>query len=109
MTTITRRAAIGLAAVFPLIATKAAAQTTHTVTIANFTFTPANLQIKAGDTVTWVNQDDAQHSAWESANNAFDTGLLSKGQSGSLTFGSAGSFNYRCRPHGNMRGTITIS
>jgi len=57
----------------------------------------------------WINQDSAQHSAWEDTNNAFDTGLLSQGQSAALTFAGAGTFNYRCRPHANMRGTITIT
>jgi plastocyanin len=112
MTNITRRAALGLAAAsaaLPIAATMAQAATTHTVVIKDFAFTPANLQISAGDTVTWVNQDSTAHSAWESVNNAFDTGLLNPGQSASLTFASAGAFNYRCRPHGNMRGTITIS
>jgi plastocyanin len=115
MTLLTRRNALRLAAAsvaLPLAATMARADghaTNHTVVIKDFSFTPANLTIKAGDTVTWVNQDDTQHSAWESANNAFDTGLLATGQSAALTFASAGSFNYRCRPHGNMRGTITIS
>lgn len=112
MTLLTRRNVLRLAATaaaVPVAATVANAQTTHTVVIKDFAFTPANLTIKAGDTVTWINQDGAAHSAWESTGNAFDTGLLSQGQSASLTFGSAGSFNYRCRPHGNMRGSITIT
>lgn len=114
MTLITRRNAIRLAATMaaaPLVATVARADghaTNHTVVIKDFAFTPANLTIKAGDTVTWVNQDSAQHSAWD-LNDAFDTGLLATGQSASLTFASAGTFSYRCRPHGNMRGTITIT
>lgn len=115
MTLYTRRSALRLAAAslaVPLAATMATADghaTNHTVVIKDFAFTPANLTIKAGDTVTWINQDSAQHSAWESGNNSFDTGLLSNGQSAALTFASAGSLNYRCRPHGNMRGSITIT
>lgn len=112
MTDITRRAALRIAAAataLPFVAVRAAAATTHTVVIQNFAFNPANLQIAAGDTVTWVNQDSAAHSAWESVNNAFDTGLIQPGQSASLTFGGPGTIAYRCRPHGNMRGTITIS
>ena len=115
MTLMTRRSALRLAAAalaLPLAATVARADghsTTHTVVIKDFSFTPANLSIKAGDTVTWVNQGGSAHSAWESTNNAFDTGLLSPGQSASLTFGGAGSFNYRCRPHANMRAAITIT
>lgn len=102
---------VGAAAVaaLPVLATTARAQTTHTVTIKNFAFSPANLTIAAGDTVTWVNEDSAGHSAWEDSGNAFDTGILRTGASASLTFSGAGSFSYRCRPHGNMRGTITIT
>lgn len=115
MTLFTRRNILRLAATaaaVPVVATMAKADghaTNHIVVIKDFSFTPANLSIKAGDTVTWVNEDSAKHSAWDSTNNAFDTGLLSTGQSAALTFASAGSFNYRCRPHGNMRGTITIT
>lgn len=114
MTMLTRRNVLRLAAAsaaLPLAASIARADghaTTHTVVIKDFAFTPANLEIKAGDTVTWINEDDTQHSAWD-LNDNFDTGLLSTGQSASLTFNGAGTFVYRCRPHGNMRGSITIT
>lgn len=111
MTNPTRRDAMRISAAaaiaLPLMATKAAAAA-HTVTIQNFAFNPASLQIAAGDTVTWVNADNTQHSALD-LNGAFDTDLIDPGQSASLTFGSAGSFNYRCGPHSKMRGSITIS
>lgn len=102
-----RMSAVGTLAL-PVLATTARAQTTHTVTIKNMAFTPASLTIAPGDTVTWVNEDRVRHSA-EDLNGAFDTGLLSNGQSASLTFGGSGSFNYRCGPHANMRGSITVS
>lgn len=105
-TFLTRAAA---AATLPLFAAATArAQTTHVVTIKNMAFSPANLTISAGDTVTWVNEDRPRHSA-QDLNGAFDTGLLSTGESASLTFGGSGSFNYRCGPHANMRGSITVS
>ena len=31
------------------------------VTIDNFTFSPAELKVKVGDTVTWTNHDDIPH------------------------------------------------
>lgn len=115
MTSMNRRTALRIlatsVAAIPAVASVARADghaTNHTVVIKDFSFQPANITIKAGDTITWVNQDDAQHSAWD-LNNQFDTGLLGKGQSAALTFASAGTFSYRCRPHGNMRGTITIT
>ncbi|AGI68419.1 putative blue copper protein [Octadecabacter antarcticus 307] len=93
-------------AALPVLA--AQAQTTHTVTIKNFAFSPADLTIAAGDTVTWVNDDSTSHSAWEDSGNTFDTGLIRPAGSASQTFSGTGSFSYRCRPHGNMRGSITV-
>ena len=114
MTCLTRRTALRMAlavAAAPLAATVARADghaTAHTVVIRDFAFSPADITIKVGDTITWINEDTAQHSVWD-LNDAFDTGLLAPGQSASLTFNGAGTFSYRCRPHGNMRGTITIT
>ncbi|MFQ3183688.1 MAG: plastocyanin [Alteromonas macleodii] len=97
-----------IAALPILAATAAQAQTNHTVTIKNFAFSPSNLTIDAGDTVTWINNDRAAHSAWEDGTSAFDTGLIRPGASSSLTFPNSGTFSYRCRPHGNMRASINI-
>lgn len=114
MTNPTRRDALRLGAAIvalPLTAAVARADAhaaAHTVIIKDFSFNPADITIKAGDTITWINQDSARHSATD-LNGAFDTGLLSNGQEASLKFGGAGTFNYRCTPHGNMRGTITIT
>lgn len=102
------RATAAAAAALPVLATTARAQTTHTVSIENFSFNPASITIAPGDTVTWVNNDTTRHSALD-LNGAFDTGLIAPGQSASLTFGGSGTFNYRCRPHGNMRGSITVA
>ncbi|MCO4841519.1 MAG: cupredoxin family copper-binding protein [Yoonia sp.] len=114
MTNPTRRDALRLGAALvalPLTAAMASAAshaTAHTVVIKGMKFTPENLNINAGDTVTWVNEDNVRHSATD-LNGAFDTGLLQKGQSATMTFGGAGRFEYRCTPHASMRGTITIS
>ncbi|SEW15642.1 Plastocyanin [Cognatiyoonia koreensis] len=107
----TRRDALritaGAAVALPMMATTAVAAT-HTVTIQNFAFNPANLTISAGDTVTWINADSTQHSALD-LGGAFDTNLINPGASASLTFNGRGTFNYRCGPHQNMRGSITIT
>lgn len=112
MTNPTRRDALHLGAAFlalPLASTAVADghATVHTVIIKDFSFNPADIQIKAGDTIMWMNEDGTRHSAMD-LNGAFDTGLLSKGQSASLTFAGAGSFSYRCGPHANMRGSIEV-
>lgn len=84
------------------------AATTHTVTITNFSFTPATLTVAAGDTVVFTNEDRAPHTA-TADNGSFDTGNLRRGDSASITFASAGSLSYACRFHPNMKGTISVS
>lgn len=114
MTKLTRRDIFRIGAAFtalPLTATIARADghaTAHTIVIKDFAFTPKDIQIKAGDSITWINEDSMRHSATD-LDGAFDTGLLSQGQEATMTFGGAGKFEYRCTPHANMRGSITIS
>lgn len=110
MTHINRRQALGLAAAaatLPVLATRAQAATTHTVRITNFEFVPANLTIAAGDSVTFINEDSAPHTATADSG-AFDTGRLRQGQSATLTFNGGGSFPYFCAVHPRMRGSLSV-
>lgn len=77
------------------------------VTIQNFAFGPATVTVKVGDTVTWTNMDLTGHSA-TADDGSFDTGVLSQGKSGSVTFDTAGTFTYHCTPHPNMKGTVVV-
>ncbi len=85
----------------------ARAASASSVTIKNFAFGPATVNVSVGDTVTWTNQDGAPHTA--TANDgSFDTGQLTKGKSGSHTFSKAGTFAYICSVHPNMKGTVVV-
>ena len=75
------------------------------VTIQNFSFSPAILSVKAGDTVTWTNQDPMQHTV---TGNGFQSKPLSNGQTYSFTFNTAGTFDYHCSIHPSMTGRITV-
>ena len=77
------------------------------VTIADFQFTPAQITINQGDTVTWTNNGPTPHSA-TAPDGSFDTGIFPAGQSRSHTFNDAGTFSYICTPHPNMHGTIVV-
>lgn len=81
------------------------------VTIMNFSFQPTPLTIPVGTTVVWTNQDTAPHTASSDPGSAFtfDTGILQKGQSGSVTFATAGSFPYHCNVHPNMHGMVVVT
>jgi plastocyanin len=75
--------------------------------IIEFVFTPQHMQVSVGDTVTWTNQDEAPHTA-TADDDSFDTGTLSQGDSGEVTFEEAGTFTYFCEIHPDMLGAVTV-
>ena len=77
------------------------------VTIESFTFTPAELKVRVGDTVTISNDDSATHT-WTADDNSFDTGDLAPGATGSERFDEAGTVSYHCEIHKNMTGTVVV-
>ena len=111
MSNITRRTSLklGLAAIAsaPLVVatTQAAKAATHQVIIEGFAFNPPELAVAVGDTVVFINQDGAPHTA-TSVEGAFDTGTLGEGVSGKITITEAGEYEYRCNFHPSMVGVI---
>ena len=83
------------------------AQDSATVEIANFAFSPNQITVTAGTTVTWVNNDSAQHTATGDGGE-FDTGTINSGGSASITFNTPGTFTYHCEIHPNMTATIVV-
>jgi plastocyanin len=78
----------------------------NAVTIDNFTFSPAEMTVKVGTTVTWTNHDDIPHtvvSAGKFRSKAMDTD-----NSFSFTFTAAGDYKYFCSLHPHMTGTIKV-
>ena len=104
---------VALAALLFLLAGMSAAvagplAATSAVNIQNFAFAPASVTINAGDSVRWTNLDGVSHSA-RSMNDSFNTGTLGLGQSGTVTFNNAGTFDYICGVHGaSMSGTVIV-
>jgi len=86
----------------------ATAQDATAVSIANFAFQPASLQVAVGATVTWTNADSTAHTV-TSDTGAFDSGSLAPGASFSQTFTTAGTFTYHCQIHPFMTATIVVS
>ncbi len=73
----------------------------------NFAYQMANIQVRAGTTVTWTNQDSAPHSV-TFKNGMKDSGLLYQGQSFSYTFNTPGTYQYYCTVHPYMVATVTV-
>jgi plastocyanin len=114
--------AAGLAAVLLLAAcsgggaattTTAPATTTTTgseyqVVIDSFAFTPAELTVPVGATVTWVNQHGARHDV-VATDGTFASPLFGQGETFSFTFTAPGQYPYVCSIHPGMEGTIIVT
>lgn len=96
------------AAVAALFTAAPALAATETVTIDNYTFTPATLNVHEGDTVIWTNHDSIPHTATALDGKSFDSGAIDPGESWKFVFTKSGHFNYRCAIHPDMRGTINV-
>lgn len=70
-----------------------------TVVIRAFVFVPPSVTIKAGETVTWTNEDGVPHDATFSD---FTTGYISQGQSFTRRFDTPGTYSYLCKEHPSM-------
>lgn len=94
----------------PLTAAQAAE---WTVEVHNFEFSPAELTIQPGDTVTWVNQEGSHNV--KADDGSFYSGFPDSGNwQFSQTFNSPGDNPYYCEPHGGpggvgMSGVIKVA
>jgi plastocyanin len=78
------------------------------VKIANFTFDPGTVTVKAGTTVTWVNNDDIPHLV-VATDGKFRSSALDTGDKFSQTFSTPGTFEYFCGIHPRMTGKIVVT
>lgn len=75
------------------------------VSIADFLFGPEKVSVAAGSAITWVNTDASPHQVTIKGKPQ-RTAVLLKGQSGSLSIGDAGTYEYFCGLHPAMKGVI---
>ncbi|HSP30039.1 MAG TPA: plastocyanin/azurin family copper-binding protein [Ilumatobacteraceae bacterium] len=74
-------------------------------------FDPTEIEITAGDTVTFTNNDPYDHTITSATDSSieFDSGEISQDATFEQTFDTAGTYAYFCQIHPTMRGTITVS
>src|SRR5215831_18966002 len=77
------------AVLLPFCGTTVRAQEVQ-ITIDNFTFSPPELTVKVGDTVTWTNHDDIPHTIVSAGK--FRSKTLDTDNTYSFTFASAGDY-----------------
>jgi plastocyanin len=97
-----------LAAVAALFAVSVSARAaTVQVTMENLVISPAELSAKVGDTVELVNKDIFAHTA-TARNGDFDVTMPQK-KTVTFVLKKAGTVEYYCRFHPNMKATLTIA
>jgi plastocyanin len=74
--------------------------------IANLKFGEA-VEVKAGTTVEWVNDDPLAHTVTAS-DTSFRSGEIQPGRSFRHRFTEVGRHDYSCEPHPFMRGTVVV-
>lgn len=85
----------------------AQAQTSNAVVIHNFMFSPMEMTVKAGSTVTWKNLDGEPHTVVNDAG-LFRSSALDQNDSFQFKFDRPGVYKILCGIHPNMRETITV-
>ena len=117
--------AAAMAAKAEAAVTAATGPTTHAVDIpkgtsvpgcetSNACYTPADIKVKAGDTVKWINVDTAAHtvtggSPADGPSGVFDSSLVMASAEYAFTFDKAGSYKYFCMVHPWMVGSVSVS
>lgn len=91
--------------------TSPAAAAPNAVSIKDFAFTPATLTVSRGTTVTFTNADAITHTASSGTGGTKD-GKFDKevraGAQATITFDTAGTFDYFCEIHPSMRAKVTV-
>ncbi len=79
------------------------------VMIEGFQFHPEQLTVKAGEKVTFTNNDGTPHTVTPVvAGSFFPAGRLLSGESATVTFPHSGKFDYYCEFHTTMKGRINV-
>jgi plastocyanin len=97
----------GVIGASPVAAVAASHGAVHTVVIDGMLFIPAELKVKAGDTVIWKNKDAFPHTATSVAR-GFDSKPIASGGSWKFVATRRGTFAYLCTLHQTMKGTLTV-
>jgi plastocyanin len=85
----------------------AASPKNHVVKITSFEFVPQNVVVSVGDTISWINEDLAPHTA-TADEGGWDTGEMAKNDTKSITVTSGMETSYFCAYHPHMKGKIEL-
>ena len=81
----------------------------NAVNINNFAFSPKELTVAVGTTVTWTNKDEEPHTVVNAASPpAFKSAALDGGDTFRFTFSQPGTYRYFCSVHPFMTATVVV-
>ena len=81
----------------------------NAININNFAFSPKEMTVAVGTTVTWTNKDEEPHTVVNAASPPeFKSTALDGGDTFSFKFTKPGTYRYFCSVHPFMTGTITV-
>jgi len=89
------------------VAAQAAPAAAAEVEIDQFAFVPQRITVKAGTTVTWINDDDTPHTV-ASSSKLFKSKALDTEDKFSFTFTTPGTYAYFCSLHPHMTGVVVV-
>jgi plastocyanin len=93
-----------------LVSFSALAQSVVEVRIENYRFVPAEVNIRIGDSVRWINREKrTSHSVLFPAENGLESERLFPGESWQRRFDRAGRYDYHCGPHPEMIGAVLVA
>jgi plastocyanin len=75
--------------------------------LGNRAYTPDDLNVAVGTTVTWMNTDSISHTSTSNAT-GWSSGIVAPGGQFSFAFQTAGTFPYHCTIHPGMVGTVVV-
>lgn len=79
-----------------------------TVGIRMLKYSRETIQIRAGESVEWINDDLTPHTVTSQSGGEFDSGSIDAGETWRHTFTQPGTFAYFCRFHKEMTGTVIV-
>jgi plastocyanin len=94
-------------AVLLLGASVSAQAATIQITMENLVISPAEATARVGDTIEWINKDIFAHTA-TARNGDWDVTMPPK-KTVSSVLKKAGTIDYYCRFHPNMKATLTVA
>jgi plastocyanin len=73
-----------------------------------YLFIPSTIRVKAGSTVTWLNDDEVDHRIAITTGQVVEAPTMPWGTTFRARFNSTGEYNVTCRIHPTMRATVIV-